>query len=379
METIVENEEQCEYQRGTPVDLTKEEYVDYYMTIAKLFGTLRIQKPSMILFGIYAAVSLVFTVMTYMETHVLDWLMLAVLGVTLISAGLTYYLMPARMRRKAAALYDAGNVNGYYGELLVSRLEVTKLVGEGEDVTVPLTEQSIFLENARFMALFGVASQKAIILPARCVTPAMAKAIREAVFAQGSRIHRRVIGRMTAGATDPVARRDLLAPAVTEYTCEVEYTADEIKQQIKDTGNNQFTDSLPTVCIFALLIGSMTAMLQESVIWFFAAALATVIAMLLISIVSSSSKAKRAAAMPQNARVRFEFNERGVVITTRGQDRKVFLQWNSLEYITEKPDRVELSGMGQILYIPKRHIEDMNALSAVVDAYHQPRSVKNSK
>lgn len=375
----MENEQQYEAQRGIPVDLTKEEYVDYYMTIAKMFGTLRIQKPSMILFGVYAAVSLVFTVMTYIETGVLDWLMLAVLFVTLISAGLTYYLMPARMRRKAKELYDAGNVNGYYGELLVNRLEVTKLVGEGEDVTVPLTEQSVFLENERFMALFGVASQKAIILPSRCVTPDMAKTIREAVFSAGSRIHRRVVGRMAAGASVPVARRDLLSPAVTEYACEVEYTADEIKQQIKETGNNQFADSLPTVCLFALLIGTMTAMLQESVLWFFAAALATVIAMLLISLFSSSSKAKRAAAMAQNSHVRFAFNERGVTITTRGQDRKVFLRWNTLAYITEKPDRVELSGMGQVLYIPKRHIEDMNALSAVVDAHYQPKSVKNSK
>jgi len=373
MEEMIEKEQPQTCPRGVPVDLTKEEYIDYYMTVARMFGTLKMQKPSMILFAVYAVITIVFTVMVYVQDGVLDWLMLAVLGVTLVSAALTYFLLPARIRRKAAMLYDAGNTNGYYGELIVNRLEITKLVSADEQVTVPLDDKAMFIETDKFIALFTAGSQKAIILPPRCVTPALASAVREAVFAEGSRIHRRVMSRMPAAATATIEARELPAAPRTLYTCEVTFEPDEIKAQIKDTGTKQYVDSLPTVVVFAMLVGSMMAMIGESILWFFIAALAVVIGMLLLSMLSSSAKAKQASMQGDNIRMRFELTERGVVITSRGADRKVFMQWNSLKYVTAFPEYVEFSGLDQIVRIPKRHIDDFEEFSAVVDAHFPPK------
>ncbi len=368
-----QNEQSQARPMGMPIDLTKDEFIEYYMTVAKRFGTLRMQKPSMILFAVYAVITIVFTVMVYVQDGVVDWLMLTVLGVTLVSAALTYFLFPARIRRKAAMLYDAGNTNGYYGELIVNRLEITKIVGEDEQVTVPLDEKAMFLETDTFMALFTAGSPKAIVLPPRCMTPDMASAVREAVFAQGSRIHRRVVSRMPAKAAAPIDRRALPAAAKTLYTCEVTFEPDEIKAQIKDTGNKQYVDSLPTIVIFAMLMGSMMAMIGESLLWFFIGALGVVIGMLLLSLLSSSTRSKQAAMNGENTRIRFELTDHGVMITSRGADRKVFMQWNSLKYVTAYPDYVEFCGLDQIVRIPKRHIDDFDAFSAVVDAHFPPK------
>ncbi len=363
--------------RGMPIDLTKEEFIGYQLTVDKHFGTMRMQKPTMILFAIYLIVTIIFLVMTYVNDHIIDWLMLLVMLLTLLGAVLTVTMIPSRMKKRAAMLYDAGDINGYYGELLVDRVSVTKLVGEEEDVVMPLNEKTAFIESKDFMAFFTFGGTKAIILPARCITKEAAASVREAVFAQNCRVVKRVIGRMEPLAQTPIERRDLLTKPQTLFSASMQFNEKEIKDQVSDNSWKRYVQQLPLLIVSGLLIGALMTILQESILWLGVATLAVVIGTLLLSTLNAHARAKQIINNPQGARIRFEMNGRGISAYMGTVAQPLFIRWQAVEYAVEHPDYVEFYGLKQIIRVPKRAIDDFEEFRRIVDTYHTPKKNHN--
>lgn len=359
-------------QQDMPVDLTKEEFVAYHMATAKAFGALRRQNAMLILFGMYFAVTVIGTVQNYQETGQISLVMVLLSVVTLVSAVLSMVLTPAQIRRRARRNYDVGNLNGYYGEWGITDTEVFKNLGH-ERVTMPLDEKTLYIEDVAFMAFVTAGAQRSIILPARCMTKEAAAAVREKVFRAGCRVQRRVIGRMTAQAAEPIPRRDLLEAPQTLYFADATYEEKELLQLHGDIAWKHFVHNLPTLLVITVLFAAMFALIEESVLLFAVITLGIPLAFLLFTTLSGRSTAKRMTAQ-HPTRLRLTVTERGLDAAFQPSGQRVIIHWSSVRRAVERPTCVDFYyGDNHLLRIPKRCIDDMDELRRIVDSHHTPK------
>lgn len=352
---------------GIPVDLTRDEFVEYHVAIAKTFGTLRMQLPTVILFLVYLVVIGTFAVTTYVETGIVDIVMILMLAVTVACGGIVLYMMPRRVKKTAVTVYEAGNINGYYGEISITQTDIKKDLGK-ETVSIPLNERTMYLETESFMAFSTVGENRAIILPARCVTEGMAKAIRNTVFAPDCRVVKRIVKRMTANASEPIARREWDSEPQTLAETTIRYEEKEVKKQMSDMNLKKYIESLPLTATLGLMLGAMFATAEESLLIFFITAIAVVLGMLLVSMLNAGARAKQ-MLMNDRVTIRVALTDRGVRVSTPSQTRPSMLRWESVEKAVENPDSIDIIGAGQFIRIPKRCIDDVQGFIAVVDKY----------
>ncbi|MBQ4616863.1 MAG: hypothetical protein IJB27_00620 [Clostridia bacterium] len=368
--------EETAFHEPVPVDMTKEEYIAYSMAVARRFGVLRMQKMSMIMFVVYAVIIGGSLITYYAETGIWDWMMLVLLGITLLSSAVIFTIVPWRVKKTATASYEAGNVDGYYGELTVSAHEIVKTSGDGE-LRIPLNESTMYLEDSGFMAFTTQGMMRGIVLPARCVTPSLAAAIRKAVFGGQSRMRRIVVHRMQPLAVEPIAVRESAPKPETFQTVRVRYENEEIQKMLVDTGWKQYVQSLPIIVTLGIMLGTIMAMMEENLPAFFVWSLGTVLVMFLLSTLTTRAKAKRAAVLPQ-AGLTVELNEYGVVLVQHASEltaeNRILTRWSSLTRAVERRDCVDITSEGRLIRIPKRCILDLDEFRNIVDAHYPPKS-----
>ena len=352
---------------GIPVDLNEQEYLDFNLTLARRMGALRLQKPMLFLFAVYLAVDVISLIKEFVDTGRISWTLLIIAAVTLACGCLVLTVMPARIRKTAKASFLMGNQNGYYGELTVTPHAVMKNIGD-ETITVPLDEHSIYLEDKGFMAFTAQGQSRSIVLPARCVTPQMATAIREAVFAPTARIQRRVFARMDAAAPAAIPRRDFPAPPQTLYTLDFAYTEQEAAKLFKDVAMKQYFQSLPTVSAMAIMAGLLLTILQEQVFWFPLISLGIIFGYLLLLLLQARARGKNPVATENRTHV--TLTDRGVELRISPTGQRISFGWQGVERAVERADCVEFFYSGNnLLRIPKRAIDDFDELKRIVDTH----------
>ncbi len=354
---------------GYPVDLNEQEFLDFNMTIAHKMGALRTQKPMLVLFGVYLLVDVISLIKDFLDSGHISWTLVVIALVTLACGAMTLYAMPRRIRKTAKANFLTGNQNGYYGEITVTPHAIMKNIGD-ETISVPLDEHSIYLEDRGFMAFTAQGQSRSIVLPARCMTPQMATAIREAVFAPTARIQRRVFARMEAVAPAPIQRRAFLAPPQTLYTLDFTYNEQEAAKLFWDVAMKQYFQSLPTVSAMAVMAGLLLSILQEQVIWFPLVSLGIIFGYLLMLMLQAKSRGKKAGAIEN--RTHLTLTDRGIELRLSPSGQRLSFGWQGVERAVERADCVEFfhSG-GNLLRIPKRAIDDFEEFRRIVDTYHK--------
>lgn len=352
---------------GIPVDLTRDEFVDYHKKVAKKFGTLRMQLPTVILFIIYLVVIGSYMTMDLAATGQVNWHLLLMMFITVVCGGLTLYLMPWRVKRTAITLYELGNVSGYYGEVSITPTHIIKDLGT-DKVSIPLSERSMYFETDTFMAFSTLGENRTIILPRRCVTKGMAHAIRQVVFAPECRVVKRVTKRMNADKDEPIARRDW--PTDPTPLCEVDITYEEaeVKKQLSDMNWKKYVQSLPFTTLLGLMLGAMFATAEESILVFLVTTLGVILGMLLLSMLNTAARAKQ-ILISNDIHVTVTLTDRGVQSKGRNQQKAALLRWESIEKAIERPSSVDLIGAGQYIRVPKRCIDDVDRFIAMVDQY----------
>lgn len=352
---------------GFPVDLTEEEFLNFSMTIAKKMGALRTQTPIMVLFGVYLVVDFVSLIKEYADTGNFSVSLALIALVTLACAVLSMTIMPARIKKAAKASFLVGNQNGYYGEITVTPYAIMKNIGS-ETISVPFDEHSIFIEDQGFMAFTAAGQPRAIVLPARCMTPEMASQVRQAVFAPNVRIQRRVLARMEARAVQPIPRRAFLGAPQTLYTVDFQYTEGELAKLHMDVALKQYFQSLPSVSAMAILAGLLTAMIAEQVLWFPVLSLGIIFGYLLVMVITAKSRGRKAGELPN--RTHLTLTDRGIELRLSPSGQRLSFGWQGVERAVEREECVEFfhSG-GNLLRVPKRAIEDFEEFRNVVDTY----------
>ena len=356
---------------GFPVDLTEEEFLQFSMTVAKKMGPLKRQKMTLILFAAYLIVEAIGIVSIYLESGTWSLYLLALMGITAACVIPTLVIMPRKILKSSKAAYKTGNHSGYYGEITVTPHGIMKYIGD-ETVTIAFNEQTLYVEDREFMAFTAANEQRSILLPARCMTPEMAKTVREAVFAQDVRLQRRVFGRMDARASVPIERRSFADATQTLYALDFQYSEEELKKIITDGAWKRYADNLPSVAMMACLAGILMAMLQEQILWFPGVSLVFIFGYMLMTVLPPILGANAASQQP--IRHHITLTDRGLEIRLSPSGKRMNIAWQGLERAIERPSCVEFvhSG-GNVLRIPKRVIDDFDEFRRVVDTHFQKK------
>ena len=347
------------------VDLTREEYVDYYLLFSKLSGPLRMQTVQLIISVAFTLLLVGFCVFDFMQTGTVDWLFTAI-GVVLLLAsfGLWWYA-PRHVRRTAAKAYDETLAGGYCyaGTLRVRDDRVEKESAQGIH-TVHLNGGTLFIENPEMM-VFLTANRRSIVIPARYLTAEAASVIRAAADKLPYR-NRRFLGRVEPKGETPVAACPPEDTVLWEQT--VRYEPEELADLIRHNATQNFLKRLPFHSILSAMIGiglgwDGSENILPCIGWFIACFALTT----LTNLVMPRRRAKLIAAQADIAgrTVAIKLTDRGVWLTDPNKGFAV-LPWSTIEHVIDRDTFVEIIRGPQSIRIPKRYIADLSAFDTLI-------------
>ena len=351
------------------VDLNREEFIAFRMLLARIRGPLRMRVPIWIISILCCVLMLVLSVEDWLFEGVLgisDPIMLVGALLSLLPALFLCLYVPARMKKTAAAQYDRSVDAGmtYYGRLQVFADHLEK-VGDTATAYIPLDQQVMFIET-REMMVFTSASGPALVLPARCMTPEMAAAVRGAADRLPP-IRRRFIERLQP-QSQPVAAPPMREKPEELWVSTFTYTPEEYVTVLKGIMLANYWRTAPFLAIFAVL-GSLSFaydghnLLNSAVTFLVLFGLGTLLNYLLpLSRVKRQAHTLSAHDLTMQVRLdtlmlRFKL--------PKGGDGYVL--WCDVDHVYDKDAFVEIvHNKRATLYIPKRAIPDLDAFDAAV-------------
>lgn len=359
------------------VDLNKEEFVAFRMLSARLVGPLRLRKFSLVaaigcclLLGGFAVYEWLKGWVSYPDPVLMVGALL-----TLIPAVILCGYIPYRLRRDAEQQYDRSVEAGmdYYGELTVYPDCIEK-AGAAVTAHIRIDERMLFIETEDMMAVM-TANSPAIVLPARCLTPEMAAAVRGAA----ERIpvqNRRFEGRVQPQGQPPVKPAPKAKPEelwVSTFT----YTAEEYAVVLKGIIQQHFWRMSPLLAAVAMM-GSLTFGYDgESLlpcILYFVVFMAVLIGInLALPLRRVKPQTEALSAHDLTVQVRIDTMALRMKLPKGAQS---WVLWCDVDHVYERDDFVEIvHNKKSSLFIPKRCIEDLDAFDAVIQRCRGERKV----
>lgn len=353
------------------VDLTREEYLGYQQVLARAFGPLRNQKMQCILTFLVMGGAAAVTLYEWKTTGSLDWPLVLLSAALVVLMALWAFLLPLRLRRSAARSYDEAIAGGYsfYGTLRITPEHIQKECS-GLLTSIPINETTMFIENPSLM-LWINREQRAIVLPARCMTPEMAVAVRAAADRLPP-TNRRFYGRLVPQG-QPATPVTLTPPAVL-WEQAVYYTPEEYTVLTRTMITRQYRARMPLYAMLAAAIALVLAFPDRTPIPCVIVFSLVLAVMTWLRLWNPISRIRRTAEdIPAETRsVRLQLTDRG--ITMKNENRDGLIGWGSVEHIIDRDTFVEIIRRQQLIHIPKRCIEDFEAFSQIIDAHWKTKS-----
>lgn len=349
------------------VDLTREEYVAFQMEQARVRGPLRFRVASLIISLILLAMVVVTLVLDIRSGSPLDPV-LAVIGVlTLVPALGTWFVLPYSLKKRAGKSYDQARCcgNTFYGELRIYPNHVEK-IGEAASAKIPLNGQSFFMETKDMMA-FTTSTSLALVLPARCMTPEMAQAVRAAAD-QLPMGNRRFVSRFQPQSRLAAAPETVAKPTVL-WQQDITFTEEEYASMVKAVMMVRYWRMAPWFMIISVLGGLTfnwdgTRILPSILGFLFFFLLLTALNLWLPM---SRIKRQAAASGQQERTYRITLDE--VAFRVEGfTKQEMAVVWSEVNHVYNKDEFVEFNVQKYSLFrIPKRCIADFAAFEKIVD------------
>ncbi len=347
------------------VDLTREEYIDYSMQMARAFGPMRSRMGQLVVSLICCGVLAALTIYDMVVFGQPDWLLIGLsVALAVVSIGFWLYV-PYRLRRRAAREYDAMIECGYdyCGQLQISDHEIVKITDE-LTTHVRLEERAVFMESPSFLVFVG-SEQRGIVLPARCLTKELADRLRQCADRLPP-TSRRFFGRIQPQGQIVPSPARVEEPVLWEQT--IRYDPQETLDILKARTRQQFWTRLPHLTLFSMLLALMFGWSDTSIVpcvlWFLGA-LAVMTALNLILPLSRLQKMQRMgyAPSPDNA-LQVKITARGVRMLEG--DRFACAPWSQIEHVYDRGDYAEMLWKQHFLRIPKRCILDIDEFDALL-------------
>lgn len=279
---------------------------------------------------------------------------------------------PRQLRKRHEAAYDGTIFSGHCfdGVLKVDEDGVEKRTAD-DTTRVRFSDCAMFIE-AEDMMLFCVNGGKSIVVPARCLTPEDADFTKHVAFAKIPKTRQCLI--------EPIAAKlETRAPLVMTVpeeddillTVNVEFTEKELKGQLSETAMEQFVGLLPQKVLVSVFLTIMVYFAFE--ITPLPVFLLGMLVLFLWELLRARMRAGQAIRVTDGAakNVTLELGEKALYIQGKGQGaRKMTLPWSYITRAGEWPSEVVFfAEKKRIFTVPKRCIEDMDALRSVVDAH----------
>ena len=363
-DTIDEEEDGCRF----PANLTRDEYLQFNLLVARTTGTLRHQKLQIgVLIGMIAAGFCILCVSKFVYQYV-DGLIVAMLLVLMGLALILFGGMPGYIRRAAARAYDQTVRKGhtYYGTIHVLEDRMTKK-SRMSQVTIYYEGKASFIES-RDLLVLSEPGNKSIVIPARCLTKEDADVIRRCVrekvdksrlFTFGDLVPR-AAARMNSHTEEPDDKELLVIT--------VQYTPQEFVSMVSDKSLKGFVRTLPVYGSISILTGLLIGMLN-GYYW----GLITFVCLISIIFLLTVGWTRLRAALsvrrmpPEALTLRIGLSEKGMTIRSPQQPEQLEYIWPMVTSAVERTDSVEFQAGNMFLRIPKRSISDLQTLKALVD------------
>ena len=350
------------------VDLNREEFVAFRMLTARLMGPLRQRIPTVIVSALCFLMLVGYALVEWWCGAVPspDPVLLVGGVLVLIPALIIWLYVPFHLRRTAEKQFDRSVESGmdYFGELTVYPDRIEK-AGNAVTAYVRIDERMLFIETPEMMVVTNIGSP-AIVLPARCLTDEMARAVRQAVEKLPPR-NRRFLGRVIPRGEEVVKPEPKAKPEelwVNTFT----YTAAEYAVVVKGMIQQNFWRMSPLLAAIAMMGAMAFGYNGESLlpcIGYFVAFIALLIVFnLLLPLRRVTAQCEELSAHDLTVQVRMDTMALRMKLPKGAES---FVLWCDVDHVYERDEFVEIvHNKKSSLYIPKRCIDDLDALDAVI-------------
>lgn len=361
----MENEKEKDTALTFGVDLNKKEYILFGKTISSFTAGKRLS--GFFLIGLAVFVVLTLAEMAKEDIAALlsaDVLSLLVFAVLCIVGWLV--LPPLFEKRRYAKGYEDAVAGGqvFEGMVTVNTESITKVTVSGT-LTLSFDDNLLFVQHKDALIFVNRLGQ-GIVLPARCLTAEDAAAVRK--IAEKC-IHPRffvVKSEFVGQRAERMLPADV-TPVTTRYTVNIVYNDAEQKTMLRTLIRRDIFRTAP----IASGIAFCAALTLGEMYGFSAAAILFAVAVVLFIGIKCLFWAPRYKAVGKSDTVTLSvlFTDRAVVLERQvgpGKQR-IIMQWKEIAHAVEGEEAVEIYNRSRYLYIPKRHIGDMDFLRDLVN------------
>lgn len=298
-------------------------------------------------------------------------LSMTILTVLIVAIELAlFFTWPHLLRRNSEEAYDQTRYTGYSfdGTIRLTASGISKITAAGE-TTIRFSE-GMYVE-AEDMMIFCGTNARSIIVPARCVTPLQAEITRQTALQGVMATRRRLLNKMVSTRTEPfVIKYAEVAEEEAAFTIAVEYTEKEFSAMFTDGAFHSIGQTLPMKSLWAICLAMITTM------WYPHAALPVFVLfmglLILWPMIMAPSKARRAVSATEGQALRMTviFTDSFVKLQGRGETAKhLSIPWEDITRGIERPQRIDLYAGRKLISIPKRCVEDVDALREFIDGH----------
>ncbi len=358
-----------------PVQLSKEEYIRSQEVLSKIFAGGR-------LFGgnrwFSVALVVLCVIMLAVEAKLagkVDGDLILVLGLLITVEGVMLFLHPRLLRKNSANAYDKTLYTGYSfdGILTVGPEDIRKRTAKGE-TAIRYVNCPAYVETADMMIFCG-REGRSIVIPARCLTAEDAEIVRAAAFNGVPANRRRLLQKLVPATCERLPEPELTVPEEEVLlSVSVVYTDGELRGILVDGALQKLVRTIVTKALFAVSAA------VAGYLWLTVSVVPTfLLCFVLFCFMPVIAAALRAGGIVRQTegdilRLKVDFTENGVHLHGGGgRFRHLRVPWEKVTRAVERPDCVELYAENRIATIPKRCVEDMDALRDTVDRLMENR------
>ena len=351
------------------IDLNKDEFVAFRLLMARLMGPLRQRIPTLVV-SLFCFVMLAgYAVFEWLAGWVVspDPVLLVGAALVLIPTPVFAFYLPYRIRRMAEKQYDRSVESGmdFFGELVVYPDRIEK-AGPVLTTGIRIDERLTFIETPDLMLFYSPQSPAAIVIPARCATDEMACAVREAMLPLPP-YRRRFLGRIQPKG-EPVTPPPPKAKPEELWVATFTYTAEEYTAMLKTIIQQHFWRMAPLLAVTSMMGALAFGYDGESLVPCIGYFVAFMALLILVNLVLPLSRIKRQveslSAHDTTVQVRMDTMALHLKLPKGAQN---MVLWCDVDHVYEREDSVEIvHNKHASLYIPKRCIDDLDALDAVI-------------
>ena len=370
------------YTLDFPVDLSREDYIEFNLLVAKTKGVLRHYREMLIFGGFLMVISIGILVLQKLRFGQVSLAAVLMMLIFLLLVGGPLAGLPGHLRRGAATAYDRTVEQGYRyaGRVQLEENRIRK-TGSSSAVAIQLDERAAMIESRNMLVILSPGS-RAIVIPARYLSrenaAVLLQRLRNAVKGENQKVFSPLLPAVRQEAEKMVLEEDDDNNRETEpLTLEIQYTSQEFYILLADRALRTFLKRLPFYSAFAVIAGVLCG-LAAGVLWGIAIGVCILSAVYLLSVEGGRLRAKKLTAglTKENMTLRLVLTENGLLLRRRnGEERRI--PWDAVKRAVARPSCVEFTARDTFVRIPRRCIPDMDRLKDLVDDHIRPGTRRN--